>query len=241
MHDTAKDNNGKMAFFSGLPMMKLAAFLPVLFLSTASGQPSAPPTKGNTMNCWVGGLKLAGKGEPEVVTSAFGMQGEIVSGFGLILTVEHAGQLHEVSSSLMSLPAKAGTYSFQTLPFYNIRTTLRDLIKGYNAGTYSQQFSPIEDDPDAKLQMQIDKVTITRTSQPRFSRLHAMGSFEFNAAALPSSSPSDACVSDGVARSLASVKAGKRLLPLYDAKVCGAEKKHVRCDFDVSAELVSLP
>lgn len=220
--------------------MKLAALLPVLFVLTACGQTSATPANGNSMTCMVGGVKLAGTGEPQVEIAGFGIQGQTVSGFGMILNVEHAGELHEVSSSLMSLPMKPGTYSFQTLPFYNIRTTQRDLIKGYNTGTYSQQFSPVEDDPDARLKVQIDQVTVTKASQPRFSRLHAVGSFEFNAAALPSSSPSDACVSDGVARSLASVKAGKRLLPLYDAKVCGAEKKHVWCDFDIRTELVGL-
>ncbi|MES2128234.1 MAG: hypothetical protein V4463_13260 [Pseudomonadota bacterium] len=233
--------------------MKLIALFSVLLLMTACDQKTAASHEdkraaqadGNKMNCVAGDVKLAGAGAPEVEIGGFGIQGETLNAFGLSLNVERAGKVHQVSSSLMALPLQAGTYHFPalnaagpTLAFYNIRTRERDLLKGYNGGTYGQQFSAIEHDPEAKLKVQVDKVTVADAAQAGFKRVHAVGHFEFNAAALPASGPSDACASNGIARSLESVKAGKRLLPLYDAAICGAEKKHVQCDFDVAADFV---
>lgn len=220
--------------------MKRAALLPLLLFLAACDKQVATPADGNTMNCQTGDLKLSATGEPDVGVAAFGIQGDTINGFGLSLNVEQSGKVHEVSSSLMPLPMRTGAYEFQSLPFYNTRTAEHDLLKGYTAGTYGQQFSSVENDPEAKLKVQIDKMAISDAPQPGFKKIHAVGHFEFNAAALPASSPSDACVSNGIARSLESVKAGKRLLPLFDATVCGAEKKHVRCDFDVMAELVEI-
>lgn len=233
--------------------MKSAAIVTALLLLAACGQKAdtshkdqaAAQADGNTMSCVAGDLKLTGTGAPEVEIGGFGIQGDTLNAFALSLTVEHAGKVHQVSSSLMPLPMQAGTYHFpslkepgMSLAFYNVRNTERDLLKGYTGGTYGQQFSPIENDPEAKLKVQISKMIVSDAPQPGFKRIHAVGQFEFNAAALPASSPSDACVSDGIARSLASVKAGKRLLPLFDAKVCGAEKTHVQCDFDVIADFI---
>ncbi|QDQ28698.1 hypothetical protein FNU76_21365 [Chitinimonas arctica] len=236
--------------------MKLVAILPILpilLLLTACDQIAAASSKdkpaaqtdGNTMSCVAGGLKLSGTGAPAVEVGGFGIQGDTLNAFALSLNVERAGKVHQVSSSLMPLPMRAGTYHFpslavpgMSLAFYNIRTTEGDLLRGYNGGTYSQQFSPIENDPEAKLKVQVDKMIVSDAPQPGFKRVHAAGHFAFNAAALPASSPSDACVSNGIARSLLSVKAGERLLPLFDATVCGAEKIHVQCDFDVVTDFV---
>lgn len=235
--------------------MKLAATLPLLLLLAACNQESATPNKdqaaapsnSKTMSCVAGGLKLSGMGEPEVGVGSFGIQGDIITGFGLSLNVEHAGKAYEISSSLMSLPIQAGTYHFpaltepgMTLASYKIRTKDRDLLRDYNGGNYSQQFSPIENDPEAKLKIQVDKMIVSDAPLPGFKRVHAVGQFAFNAAALPASSPSDACVSNGIARSLAGVKAGKQLLPMFDAAVCGAEKTNVQCNFDVVIDLVQL-
>lgn len=244
MDNTGKTFNGKMAFFEEFDAMKLLAILPVLVLLSACDQKAAASGSGNTMNCIADDLELSGAGEPEVGVGSFGILGDTIAGFGLGLNVEHSGKVYEVSTALISLPMRTGTYHFpglaepgMTLASYTVRTSQRDLIKSYNGGTYSQQFSPVENDPGAKLTIQIDKMIVSDATQPGFKRIHAIGYFEFNAAALPAASPSDACVSNGVARSLESVKTGKRLLPLFDAAVCGAEKKHVRCDFDVAAEL----
>jgi hypothetical protein len=218
--------------------MKFAALLPFFVLLSACEHKAEAPADANTLRCMAGDLNFSATGAPEVGVAGFGIKGDTIDGFGLNLNVEAAGKVHEISSSLMPLPMQPGTYQFQTLPFYNTRSADRDLIKGYNAGTYSQQFSPIDNDPEAKLKIQVDKMIVSDATQPGFKKIHAVGHFEFNAATLPESSPSDACVSNAIARSLESVKAGKRLLPLFDASVCGAEKKHVRCDFDVVAELV---
>ena len=233
--------------------MKPTAVLPVLLLLAACNQESASshkeqsaaPANGNTMRCVAGGLKLDGAGEPEVGIASFGIQGDTISGFGLGLNVEHAGKAYQVSSSLMPLPMQGGTYHFpsltepgMTLASFTIRTTDGDLLREYNGGTYSQQFSAVENDPEAKFKIQIDKMIVSDAPLPGFKRVHAVGQFQFNAAALPDSSPSEACVSNGIARSMEGVKAGKRLLPLYDAAVCEAEKKHVQCDFDIVVDLV---
>ena len=236
--------------------MKLVAILSTALLLSACGQKTAAPHKngstaladGNTVRCVVGGVKLAGTGAPQVEVGGFGIQGNTLNGFGVSLNAQHGGKLHQVSSSLMSLPMQTGTYHFPdlgatgaSLAFYNVRTMEGDLLRGYNGGTYGQQFSPIENDPEAKLKVVVDKIIIADAPQPGFKRVHVAGRFDFNAAALPGSSPSDACANSGVARSLASVKAGKRLLPLYDAAVCEAEKRHVQCDFDVVADFVIHP
>lgn len=235
--------------------MKPAAILPIVLLLTACGRNAAdvPRDKSkeladsNTMNCVVGDLKLAGKGAPEVGVASFGIQGDSIAGFGLSLNVEHANKVHEVSSSLMPLPMQSGTYHFpslaepgMTLASYTLRSTDRDLLKGYNGGTYSQHFSAIENAPEAKLKIQVNRMIVSDAPLPGFKRVHAVGRFEFNAAALPGASPSDACLKDGIQRSIVGANAGKRLLPLFDAKVCGAEKKHIQCDFDVVADLVTL-
>ena len=235
--------------------MKPAATLPLLFLLAACNQNAADARKdqsqglasSNTMRCVVGDIKLAAKGAPEVGFASFGIKGDTITGFGLSLNVEHANQVHEVSSSLMPLPMQSGTYHFpsltepgMTLASYTLRTTDRDLLKGYNGGTYSQHFSPIENDPEAKLKIQVNRMVVSDAPMPGFKRVHAVGQFEFNAAALHGASPSDACTKDGIRRSIVSANAGKRLLPLFDATVCGAEKKHIQCDFDVVADLVML-
>jgi hypothetical protein len=235
--------------------MKPAAILPILLLLTACGRNAADArpdqseqlASNNTMNCVVGDLKLAGKGAPAIGVASFGIQGGSITGFGLSLNVEHANKVHEVSSSLMSLPMQSGSYHFpslaepgMTLASYTLRTKDHDLLKGYNGGTYSQHFSPIENDPEAKLKIQVNRMIVSDAPLPGFKRVHAVGWFEFNAAALPGASPSDACLQDGIQRSIVGANAGKRLLPLFDAKVCGAEKKHIQCDFDVVADLVTL-
>ncbi|KQV61446.1 MULTISPECIES: hypothetical protein [unclassified Duganella] len=235
--------------------MKPLAILLASILLAACGQKTATshakqsetPGKGNTMNCVAGDIKLAGTGEPEVGLASFGIQGNTITGFGLSLDVEHDGKAYQVSSSLMPLPMETGTFHFpsltepgMTLASFNVRTSDRDLLKGYNGGTYSQQYSAVENDPEAKLKIQVDKMTVSDAPLPGFKRVHAVGQFEFNAAALPASSPSDDCVKNGIARSIIGANSGKRTLPLFDAAICGAEKKHVQCDFDVVADLVKL-
>lgn len=231
--------------------MKLVSILCVLCLLTAC-HPKATPTAGdkvaalaagNTMSCLVGDIKLAGAGPKETWIGGFGIQAGTLNAFSLSLNVEHAGKVHVVSTSLMPLPMQAGTYHFPSLEaagmsfaFYEIKTKDRDLLKAYNGATYSQQFSPIENDPEAKLKIQVDKMIVSAADSPGFKRVHAVGRFQFNGAALPASSPSEACIESGIKRSIDSVQASKRLLPLFDAGVCGAEQKHIQCNFDVSSD-----
>lgn len=233
--------------------MKPAAILSLLTLLTACDQKVAASHKDkpvalaklSTMSCLAGDLKLSGTGEPQVGIGGFGIHGNTLNAFALSLTVEQGGKVHQVSSSVMPLPMQSGTYHFPSLTtqgasfgFYNLRNKEGDLLRGYNGGTYGQQYSAIENDPEAKLKIQVSKMLVSDAPQPGFKRVHAVGEFEFNAAALPAASPSNDCTSSAIARSLESVKAGKQLLPLYDAAVCGAEKKHVRCEFDVVADFV---
>jgi len=235
--------------------MKPSALLPVLLLLTACDREAATSqkhspaslSKGNAMHCIAGDFKLDGSGEPEVGIGSFGIQGDTITGFGLSLTVERGDKVYEVSSSLMSMPMQSGTYHFpslaepgMTLASYKIRNKDRDLLRDFNGGTYSQQFSAVENDPEAKLKIQVNKMLVSDAPQPGFKRIHAVGQFEFNAAALPASEPSDACVRDGIARSIRGASSGKRQLPLFDAAVCGAEKKHIQCDFDVVVDLAKL-
>lgn len=230
--------------------MRQIAILTIFLLLAACDQKadSKAAANSNKMTCTAGGQQLAGTGEPEVGLASFGIQGDTITGFGLGLNIEHSGKVHEVSSSLMPLPMQTGTYYFpslaepgMTLASYKVRTADRDLLRDYNGGTYSQHFSAIENDPEAKLKIQVDKMDVSDAVQPGFRRVHAVGHFEFNAAALPAASPSDACVKDGIVRSIKSANAGKHLLPMFDAAVCGAEKTHVHCDFDVVADLVKQP
>jgi len=233
--------------------MKPAAIFSVLVLLTACDRKvetshkdqAVAQAKRNTMSCLAGDLKLSGAGEPEVGIGGFGIQGGTLNGFALNLTVEQGGKVHQVSSSIMPLPMQPGTYHFPSLAtqgasfgFYKLRNKDGDLLRGYTGGTYGQQYSSVENDPEAKLKIQVDRMVVSDAPQPGFKRVHATGEFEFNAAALPAASPSDECASNAIARSLQSVKAGKQILPLYDAAVCGAEMKHVRCEFDVVADFV---
>lgn len=233
--------------------MKLVSILPMLCLCTACHQKTAATAEdkvaalaaGNTMSCLVGDIKLAGAGPKEIGIGGFGIQAGTLSAFSLSLNVEHAGKVHTVSTSLMPLPMQAGTYHFPSLEsagmsfaFYEIRTMDRDLLKAYNGANYSQHFSPIENDPEAKLKIEVDKMVVSAADLPGFKRVHAIGRFQFNGAALPGASPSEACVENGIKRSIGSLQAAKRLLPQFDAAVCGAEKKHIQCDFDVVSDFV---
>ncbi|MES2015601.1 MAG: hypothetical protein V4484_03825 [Pseudomonadota bacterium] len=236
--------------------MKHVSILAIVCLFTAC-QPKATPTaddkvaalaSGNTMNCLVGDLKLAGSGPDEVGIGGFGINKGMLNAFSLSLDVEHGGKAHIVSTSLMPLPMQAGTYHFPSLEspgmsfaYYEIKTTKRDLVRAYNAATYSDTYSPIENDPEAKLKFELDKMTVSVADLPGFKRVHAVGRFQFNGAALPGAEPSSACMEDGIKRSIASLGGGKRLLPKLDAAVCGAEKKHIACDFDVSSDFVVQP
>lgn len=234
--------------------MKFISILPILCLLAACYQKAAPAAEdkdaelasGNKISCLVGDLQLAGTGPHEVEIAGFGIHANTLNAIGLNLTVEHAGKLHIVSTSLMSLPMHAGTYYFpsldsagMTFASYDIRTKDHDLLKAYEGSIYSQHFSPIDNDPEAKLKIQVDKMTVSAADLPDFKRVHAVGHFQFNGAALPGSTPSKACVSSGIARSMASAQADKRLLPLFDAAVCGTEKKHIQCDFDVVQDFVT--
>lgn len=199
------------------------------------------------MSCVSGDLRLDGSGQPEVGLASFGIQGDTITGFGLSLNIERGDKVYEISSSLMPMPLQSGTYHFpsltepgMSLASYRIRNKDRDLLRDYNGGTYSQQFSPVENDPEAKLKIQVKQMIVSDAPMAGFKRVHAVGEFEFNAAALPGASPSDACVTDGIKRSIVGASAGKRQLPLFDAALCGAEKKHIQCDFDVVTDLVVL-
>ena len=233
--------------------MKPMFLLPVLCLLAACHAKDAPRDKvaelaaGNTMTCTAGGITLSGKGQ-DIGIAGFGVKDNTLSAFALTLNAELGGKEHVVSTSLMPLPMHTGTYYFpgldepgMTFASYEIRTTERDLLKAYGGTTYSQHYSAVENDPEAKLKIEIDLITVSAADLPGFKRVHALGRFQFNGAALPASSPSDACVTDGIQRSIRSVGANKRLLPLFDAGVCGAEKKHVQCSFDVTTDFPVQP
>lgn len=252
-----KINYGIISFFPHWSnTMKLASFLPILCLFAACDPKPAPAVAdkaaalgaGNSVRCVVDSLKLTGSGPDAVGLASFGIQGGKLTAFGISLNIEHGGKVHVVSTSLMALPLQAGTYHFpaldtagMTFASYEVRTKDRDLLRDYNGATYSQHYSPVENDPEAKLNIVVDKLALSAADLPGFQRVHAVGRFQFNGAALPGAEPSETCVKDGIQRSFASLKAGKRMLPLFDAAVCGAEKKHVQCEFDVSGDFITHP
>src|SRR5471030_3121229 len=142
--------------------MKLVSILPVLCLLTDCYQKAAPVAEdkvaelasGDKISCLVGDLQVAGAGPHEVEIWGISIHANTIDAISLDLTVEHAGKLHIVSTSLMSLPLQAGTYYFpsldsagMTFAFYDIRTKNHDLLKAYEGSTYSQHFSPIDNDP----------------------------------------------------------------------------------------------
>jgi hypothetical protein len=234
--------------------MKHLTVLTALFMLAACDPKAAPSIEqqtaaldaGNTMNCTAGDLALSGKGPEQVGIASFGISGGNLTAFGLSLNVETGGKVHVISTSLLTLPLHAGTFHVPPLDSigmsyasYEIRTAERDLLRNYGGTTYSQHFSPLEIDPEAKLKVQVDKLDVAAADLPGFKRVHAVGSFRFNGAALPGPEPSDACMHDGIMRSMESLKAGKRLLPLFNAQVCGAEKKHIQCKFDVVGDFVT--
>jgi hypothetical protein len=234
--------------------MTLRTLLPTLLLLAACNPKAAPTSDdknaalaaGNTISCTVGDLALSGVGANSVGIASFGISGETLTAFGLTLDVERGGKLHVISTSLMPLPMHPGTYHFPGLDTngmsyasYEIRTPDRDLLKSYSGANYSQYFSPLEIDPEAKLKVQVDKLVVSGADLPGFKRVRAIGTFQFNAAAVPGDKPSDACMQDGIQRSLASIKAGKRLLPMLNPQLCGAEKTHVQCKFDVLGDFVT--
>lgn len=209
----------------------------------ADEDPAAALRAGNTMRCTAGPLALEGRGE-DVGLGSFGIhQGQL--SLSLNLGAEQQGKVHVVSTSLMSIPLKTGTYSFPdaaasgpTYASYELRDSENNLLKDYSGPNYWFYYSAVEVDPAAKLKFVVEKLAVSSSPIPGMRRVHLSGSFTFNGAALPDNKQSEACSLDGIRRSINSLN-GKRLLPMYDAKVCGAEKIHVQCRYAVAADLLS--
>lgn len=193
----------------------------------------------DTMSCLAGDVKLSAKGEAVQIASLGMADGKLNLGLGM--NSEYGGNTHFVNTSLMTVPLQAGTYHFpeldttgMSLAEYRIKNADSETLKSYQGGIYSQHFSPIQIDPQAKLKLEIDKLSVSSSADPSVKRVYLAGRFSFNAAALPGNKTSEACISDGIDRSMKSLGSPTRIMPLFNAKLCGTEKKHVQCTFEVS-------
>lgn len=205
--------------------------------------PAAALRAGNSVRCTAGPLALEGRGE-QVGIASFGIAKGQLS-FGLTLDAEHQGRPHVVSTSLMGFLPKPGTYYFPdatsrgpSYASYEIRDSERNLLTDYSGGNYWFHYSAQEVDPGAKLKFVVETFGMSASPIAGMQRVHLTGSFNFNAAALPGNQQNEACVLDGIRRGGTAVN-GKRPLPMFDAKLCGAEKVHVQCRYDVKVDLLS--
>lgn len=197
---------------------------------------------GNTMHCTVDGRAFDAKGE-QVDVGSLGIVGDAIS-FTIGLHVERDGHTHFIDSSLTAFPLRPGTYHFPPLDKpgysyaeYRIKDAQYETIASYNGSIYGMHFSPVENDPEAKLKLDIEKLDLATASMPGFKRLDLAGRFTFNAAALPDGQTSEACSKEAIERSMQGL-GGQRPLPMFNAKVCGTKKVHVQCSFKVAGEFV---
>ena len=213
--------------------------------STTTEDPGSAAGAGNTMACTADGSAFKGKGD-QVGVASFGITKDVLS-IGLTLTLDQGGQTHMLSSSLMAIPLHSGTYHFPpldkpgySLAEYRIRTLEQEPVLTYVGANYGMYYSAVENDPEAKLKLEVDKLDVSAGSLPGFKRVELNGRFAFNAAALPGAQHSEACTTDGLQRAIKALPSGKPPLPMYDAKVCGAKKVHVECSYHVVQELVVM-
>lgn len=229
---------------SALSLFAVARLLPVLLVAFSAlgcaaeedADASQALLAGNRMTCTANGKTLTATGEQVQVGSLVATNDTLSLSLGLF--VEQDGEQQSVSTGLLKVPVRAGSYSFPAAggPGFHTGSFKRedansDPIKGFSGGNYWLFFAPTETDPTNKLAITFSVLERLPAPTPDFLRLRLKGTFNFNAAQAPEEI-SVACLRESMQRRLGS----KEAFPLYNARICGAELAKVSGEFEVTGE-----
>lgn len=201
----------------------------------------------NTMRCTIDGATTFSASGAQVSVASLGGTADKIS-LGLGMHADSIGRTHEMSTGLVALPPAAGKYQFpepgtrgMSLAQYRIRNADNQTLEDYTGSGYDQFYALGEQDPQARLVLDITRFRKLPAGAPDTQRVSLAGSFRFNAAYAPyvNGKLPDACTTEAITRSMNHI--GKPVsYPRFDAGVCGARKHRVECTFDVTENLLQF-
>lgn len=201
----------------------------------------------NTMSCTIDGATAFSASGERVSVASLGGNATTLS-LGLGMHADSIGRTHEISTGLMALPMAPGSYQFPKAgtpgfspAYYRIRNDQNESLEDFTGSGYSQFYALSEQDPQARLVLDITRFQKLAGSVANTERVSLAGALRFNAAYAPyvHGNLPDACTTEAITRSMRNI--GKPVsYPRFDPGVCGARKHSIECKFDVTENLPQL-
>lgn len=211
----------------------------------AGGLQSGGSGAANTMRCSVDGATTFSASGASVSLGSLGGTADKVT-LGLGMHADSIGRTHDMSTGLVAVPMAPGSYQFpeagtpgMSLAYYRIRNEAGETLEDYTGSGYGQFYALAEQDPQARLVLDITRFQKLPASAPNTQRVSLAGTFRFNAAYAPyvNGKLPDACTTEAITRSINNI--GKPVsYPRFAPGLCGARKHRVECAFDLSGTLI---
>ncbi|MFB9241965.1 hypothetical protein IV454_29245 [Massilia antarctica] len=201
----------------------------------------------NTMSCAIDGAPAFSASGKDVSVASLGSTAATVN-LGLGMHAASIGRAHAISTGLVELPIAQGSYEFPkpgtaggSGASYRIKNDANETLEDYTGSAYGQFYALAEQDPQARLVLDITRFQKLPPTVPKTQRLSIAGSFRFNAAyvAYVKGNLPDACATEALMRTMSNI--GKPVsYPRYNPDICGAKRHRIECKFDVTENLMLL-
>ncbi|MDM5178292.1 hypothetical protein PO883_13925 [Massilia sp. DJPM01] len=212
-----------------------------------AAQAKDAPGAANTMSCIIDGATAFSASGKDVSVASLGTTAATAN-LGLGLHAGSIGRTHAISTGLVELPIAPGSYQFPkpgtpgaSGAYYRIKNDANETLEDYTGSAYGQFYALAEQDPQARLVLDITRFQKLPATMPTTQRLSIAGTFRFNAAyvAYVKGKLPDACSTEALTRSMSNI--GKPVsYPRYNPDICGAKRHRVECKFDVTQDLMLL-
>lgn len=201
----------------------------------------------NTMSCTIDGATTFSASGEKVSVGSLGGDAATVS-LGLGMHADSIGRTHAISTGLLTVPTAPGSYEFpkpgtpgMSPADYRIRNDANETLEDYTGAGYSQFYALSEQDPQARLVLDITRFDKLPAKTPNTQRVRLAGTFRFNAAYAPyvNGNLPDACTIEAIQRAMTS-QGKPGAYPRFNPALCAAKKHRVECKFDVTENLIQL-
>lgn len=212
--------------------------------ASANEPKDAAPGAASTMSCIIDGATAFSASGKKVSVASLGSTPGTVS-LGLGMHAASIGRAHDISTGLVELPIAPGSYQFPkpgtagaSGGFYRIRNDANETLEDYTGSAYGQFYALAEQDPQARLVLDITRFQTLPASVPKTQRISLAGTFRFNAAyaAKADGKLRDACTLEAIQRSMTS-QGKPGLYPRFNPELCGAKQHRIECKFDVTQDV----
>jgi hypothetical protein len=200
---------------------------------------AATPSAGmDTISCQIEAAAPIMISTPQTTDGgAFVQKDQLV--FYVSASVKRDGQQFKVDAGLLKTPLTIGSpdQGASGIASYQIRDINADLLKEYSQAFYDFYFATQDKDPASWTKLNISKLDSVPSLNSNTPRYHIVGDVSFKAAYAPNKGKEQpACVEEAVIRS---VKLGVTY-PSFNPTLCAAEKKDIRCEFDLTIDAPSI-